>query len=136
MTTGSLGWTGFMSGDFPSAVRWSVEALEETYRLGDLGTTTISLHVGVLMAATMGQHEAAARLSGAFEALSERYGVRPPAALGRFIESVDPFALARDALAPEAYAAATEAGRRMSLDDAVALIRELGVSAGYVPDVA
>ena len=136
MTTGSLGWTGFMSGDFPSAVRWSVEALEETHRLGDLGTTTISLHVGVLMAATMGQHEAAARLTGAFEALSERYGVRPPASLGRFIESVDPFALARDAMSPEAYAAAVESGRRMSLDDAVALVRELGVSAGYVPDVA
>ena len=45
----------------------------------DLGTTTISLHVGVLVAAMIGRFEDAAEVIGAFEASCERYGVRPPA---------------------------------------------------------
>ena len=128
MTTASLGWAAFVAGDFPAACRWSVQALDETYRLGDLGTTTISLHIGVLMAAFIGRSEDAARLTGAFDALSERYGVRPPAALGRFIDRIDPFAMAREGLSPEAYAAAYEAGRRMTLEEAVELVRVVGAS--------
>ncbi len=128
MTTASLGWTAFSSGDFPTACRWSVEAIEETFRLGDLGTTTISLHMGVLMAAMIGRSEDAARLTGAFDGLTERYGVRPPAALSRFIDQVDPFAMARAALSPDAYAAAYEAGRRMTLEEAVALVTEVGAA--------
>ena len=128
MTTASLGWAAFAMGDFPAACRWSVAAIDETYQLGDLGTTTISLHVGVLMAAMIGRFEEAARLTGAFDGLSERYGVRPPAAFSRFIDWVDPFAMARDGLSPDAYAAAYEAGRRMTLEEAVALVKEVGAS--------
>ncbi len=47
----------------------------------DLGTTTISLHIGVLLGALTGHFEEAAEIHGAFDALCERYGVRPPAAL-------------------------------------------------------
>lgn len=129
MTVVSLSWIAFSVGDFPGACRSAVQGIQETYRLGDLGTTTISLHVGVLMAAMTGRAEDAARLSGAFDALTERYGVRPPAALSRFIESVDPFAMARDALSEEAFAAAFETGRRMTLDEAVTLTADVGLAA-------
>jgi len=128
MTTASLGWTAFAMGDLPEACRWAAEGINETYQLGDLGTTTISLHVGVLMAAIAGRPEDAARLTGAFEALSERYGVRPPAMLGRFIANIDPFAMARDALSPDAYADAYETGTRMSLGEAVALVSAIASS--------
>lgn len=54
--------------------------------------------------------------------------MRPPAALGRFIASVDPFAMARDGLSAETYAAAYAVGERMSLEEAVALIRDIGAT--------
>ena len=126
MTKATLAWAAFNAGDFPTACRWAVDGIEETFRLGDLGSATISLHIGVLMAAMIGRVEDAARLTGAFDALTERYGVRPPAALGRLIDQVDPFAMARDALSPESYAAAYEMGRRMTLEQAVALTAAVG----------
>lgn len=126
MTTASLGWVAFTAGDFPTACRWSVEAVQETYHLGDIGTTTISLHVGVLMAAMIDRATDAARLTGAFDALTERYGIRPPAALGRFIEQIDPFALARAALSSDEWEDAYESGRRMTLEEAVELVRTVG----------
>ncbi|MET0773820.1 MAG: hypothetical protein ABWZ82_12100, partial [Candidatus Limnocylindrales bacterium] len=126
MTNGSLGWVAFMRGDLPRAIRQSVRSLVETHAMRDLGTATISLNVGVLIASMLGRLEDAARLSGAFESLCERYGVRPPGRLASFIGGIDPVAAARAAMPAEAFAAAVETGRRMSLDEAVALIVELG----------
>ena len=48
----------------------------------DLGTTTISLHIGVLLGALTGHFEEAAEINGAFDALCDRYGVRPPLPCG------------------------------------------------------
>jgi hypothetical protein len=92
----------------------------------DRGTAAVSLHTGVLMASLLGRPADAARLSGAFENLCGRYGVRPPASLERFIGEMDVVGRVRAALTPETFAAAVEQGRRMSLDEAVALIAELG----------
>jgi tetratricopeptide (TPR) repeat protein len=128
MTNASIGWAAFMQGDMPSAIRYCVAALVETHAMRDLGTTAISLHVGVLMASMLGAFQDAARLSGAFDALCQRYGVRPPASLETFIGDIDPLGSAREQLGAEAFAAALERGRQMSLDEAVALIVELGLS--------
>ena len=103
--------------------------LLESHAMRDLGTTTISLHVGVLVAAVLGRFDIAAELIGAFDASCERYGVRPPVALTAFIKTHDPFAATAEALAPEAYAAAYERGRRLSLDEAVGKVADLGQAA-------
>ena len=129
MTVSSLGWVWFTRGDFPLAIRYAIDGLLESHAMRDLGTTTISMHVGVLVAAIVGRFDVAAELIGTFDASCERYGVRPPAALGNFIKSHDPFALTREALSPEAYAAAYERGRRLSLDEAVAKVADLGDAA-------
>ena len=68
----------------------------------------------------------AALLTGAFEGLCERYGRRPPAALEQFPQGRDPFPAAHAALGDEDFQAAVARGRRMWLDEAVALIVELG----------
>ena len=135
MSMANLGWANFIAGDAPAAIRWSVGAVLEAYEMGDIVTTTISLHIGVLMAVMVGQFEEAAVLEGAFEALCERYAVRPPAALGRFIANIDPFATTRAALDPEVYEANVERGRRLSLDEAVAMVVKVGgdASAARVP---
>jgi predicted ATPase len=136
MTTASLAWATFTGGDVPGACRWAIEGISESYAMHDVGTTTISLHIGVLVAVLVGRPTDAARLSGAFDALCERYGVRPPAALGRFINQTDPFAMARAALSDEVYHAMFAEGRRMTLDEAVALVVDLGDAIGMLGDAA
>lgn len=127
MTMASMSWAHFTLGDIPAACRYAVRSLVETFAMRDRGTTTISLHVGVLMADMLGRFEDAARLTGAFDALCERYGVRPPAALGRFIDTQDPFGAARQGLgSDEAWERLYAEGGRMDLEGAVALIVELG----------
>ena len=129
MTLASLGWAWFARGNVPLATTYAIEGLLESHAMRDLGTTTISLHVGVLVASVMGRPETAAELIGAFDASCERYGVRPPAALERFIQEHNPFVATREALSPATYEAAYERGRRLSLDEAVARVADLGEAA-------
>ena len=113
MSVASLGWAAFAMGDIPNAIRLAIDGLEESHAMRDIATTTISLHIGVLVALMVGRYEDAAGMIGAFEAACERYGVRPPGALYAFLQGRDPFAATRDALPPEVYAAAVERGRRL-----------------------
>ena len=132
MTEASLAWAAFAAGDVPTASRMAIEALVESQSMRDLGTTTISLHIGVLLGALTGQFEKAAEIHGAFDALCERYGVRPPAALALFVGGNDPFEMTRQNLDPETWAEAYARGRRLTLDEAVAKIVTLGDAAGVL----
>jgi predicted ATPase/class 3 adenylate cyclase len=126
MTVSSLGWAWFVNGDVPRATRYAIDGLLESHAMRDLATMTISLQIGVLAGVVSRRFEDAAAIIGAFEALCERYGVRPPAALSTFVDGIDPFSATRDALSAEAYAVAYERGTRMSLDEAVAKVAALG----------
>ena len=132
MTTASLGWAAFAGGDVATASRLAVASLIESQSMRDLGTTTISLHIGVLLGALTGHFEEAAEIHGAFDALCDRYGVRPPAALETFVGRQDPFAMTKKGLDPDVWSAAYEQGRRLTLDEAVALVVTLGESAGIL----
>jgi tetratricopeptide (TPR) repeat protein len=132
MTTASLAWAAFAGGDVRTAARLAVDSLIESQSMRDLGTTTISLHIGVLLGALTGHLEEAAEIHGAFDALCERYGVRPPAALSTFVGRQDPFALTKQHLDPGVWAAAYARGRRLTLDEAVAVVIALGDTADVV----
>ncbi len=132
MTSASLGWAAFAGGDVATASRLAVGSLIESQSMRDLGTTTISLHIGVLLGALTGHFEEAAEIHGAFDALCDRYGVRPPAALAIFVGRQDPFAMTKKGLDPDVWSAAYERGRRLTLDEAVALVVTLGESAGIL----
>ena len=132
MTAASLAWAAFAGGDVGAAARLAIESLVESHSMRDLGTTTISLHVGVLLGAMTRRFEEAAEIHGAFDALCERYGVRPPLALSEFVGRQDPFELTRKNLDPRQWAAAYERGRRLTLDEAVAKIVGLGDAAGVL----
>jgi hypothetical protein len=125
MASASLGWVLFARGDVPEASRLFVQSLLATHTMRDIGTTTISLHVGILMASMAGRFEDGAVVAGAFEALCERYGVRPPAGLDRFLRVEDAFKSLAVALGAETYEAAYDRGRRLSLDEAVDLVVDL-----------
>lgn len=126
MTEASLGWLALVRKDLPTAASWSVQSMVHTAAMRDVATTTISLHVGVLLGVVLGRFEDAVRLSGAFDALCLLNGVQPPAALGRFVQQLDPFEKARAAVTPEDYQRLFADGRRMTLDEAVALFIDLG----------
>jgi tetratricopeptide (TPR) repeat protein len=133
MTEGSLGWLGLMRGNVREAAGWSVRSVATSHAMRDVATSTISLHVGVLLAVLLGRMEDAVRMTGAFEALCARYGVQPPAALGRFVTQLDPFARARAGVDPGEYEPLHAEGRRMTLDQAVALLTDLGELAATLP---
>jgi non-specific serine/threonine protein kinase len=119
MDQATLGWIAFVGGDVPTAARLTGDNLRATRSMRDLATTTISLHTGVILGSFVGRFEESATIAGAFEAACERFGVRPPTDLQRFITEVDPVGAARAALGEEAFAAAFERGRSVSLDEAV-----------------
>jgi tetratricopeptide (TPR) repeat protein len=126
LASSSLAWTAYMLGDVASAVRWTIKAMLGTYGIRDLASSTIGLPIGAVIALEAGRPYEAAMIMGAFEALSERYGVRPPLGVEELIRSAEPLESARSALEPEAFAEALESGRRMTLGEAIDLITRTG----------
>ncbi len=64
MSVESLGWAEFSRGDIRAATRYAVAGLVESHAMRDLGTTTISLHIGVLIGVMAERFEDAAALIG------------------------------------------------------------------------
>ena len=129
MDQATLGWIAFVRGDLPTAARLTGDNLRATRAMRDLATTTISLHTGVILGAILGRYEDAAVIAGAFDAACQRFGVRPPTDLERYITDIDPRGQAREALGAAAFDAAVERGRALTLDQAVDLVLELGDAA-------
>ena len=122
----SMAWAYYTLGDMPHATYWTLRSLEATFSMRDLASTTISLPVGALVANAAGRPADAVALMGAFDALCERYGVRPPVPLRELIDLADPLAEAAALLTPEEIAEHTRRGQRMTVGDAVALSLEVG----------
>jgi predicted ATPase/class 3 adenylate cyclase len=125
LAAGSLAWTNYMAGDVITASWWALQSALETYGMRDLGSSTISLPVGAVVALELGRPEDAAVLMAAFDALCERYGVRPPLGLAQMIGRAEPNDQIKARLPADVLAAATERGRRMSLDDAIKIVVDL-----------
>ena len=116
LAVSSMAWLSYSMGDVEAASRWSLRGLWDAYQLRDVSSTTIGLDIAAIVAHEVDRPEDAAVLLGAFEGLSERYGVKPPLALADLMEMADPYQRARDRLEPEIFEAALERGRRMSLE--------------------
>ena len=125
MGAGSLSWCYFALGDPVEATRWAVQSLVEYHVLRDVTTTTIGLAASAMIALEGGMPEQAAMLLGAFNSLCELYGVKPPSGVLYLIAGGDVEGRTRDALEPSEMAQATELGRRLSLDEAVALVVQI-----------
>ncbi len=119
MALATLGWMAFVRGDVVTAAALTADNLRTTIRMRDLATTTISLHTGMILGVMAGRFEEAALIAGAFDAACERFGVRPPADLERFIQGVYPHETIRAAIGPERYDAAYARGMTLGLEEAV-----------------
>jgi predicted ATPase/class 3 adenylate cyclase len=133
MDQATLGWIAFLAGDMATAARLTGENLRVTRRMRDLATMTITLHTGVIMGAMLGRFEDAAVIAGAFESACQRFGVRPPTDLQRFITEVDPLGTSRAALGEAAFDAAFERGRSLTLDEAVDRVLVVSDAAADAP---
>jgi hypothetical protein len=131
LASASVAWNYDAMGDTASAAAWAIRSMTRMYRLRDLGSTTIGLPIAALVAIHADRAEDAAVIVGAFEALCERYGVKPPVGLADLINRSDPLGRIAENLEPEVVAAALERGRRSSLGDVIALIEQIGRDAGW-----
>jgi predicted ATPase/class 3 adenylate cyclase len=128
MAAGGLAWAAYMLGDIPTAGRWTLRTMLAGYGNRDLAGSTVSLPIGAIMALALGKPREAATILGAFEALAERFGVRPPMALAAMIAGADPLERARESLQPGEFNEALERGRRMTLGETLDLVVGLGMS--------
>ena len=122
LIAGSLAWVDYAMGDVPSATAWFARSLVGYYAIRDVASSTVSLPVGAVVAIESDRPGDAVALMGAFESLTQRYGVKPPGPLLRLIYEADPLATASGRLTAEEVADQLRRGRQMTLADAVGLI--------------
>ena len=134
MGAGSLSWCYFALDQPRQATVWAVRTLVRYHALRDTTTATISLAFCARIALESGRPEEAAMLLGAFDNLCEVYGVRPPVGILHVITGANIEQRTREAFDPEEFAQATERGRRLTLDEAVAVVVE--ISEANDPDAA
>jgi predicted ATPase len=126
MALGSIGWARAILGDHLEAARSIVRSIAEYHALRDTATSTLTLRGCAIAALEAGRPGDAALLLGAYEGLSELYGVRTPLGLNWLIEQHDPVGRTKAMLGTEEFVDATARGRRMSLDEAVDLAVRIG----------
>jgi len=113
----SLGETALGLGNLPEAARWLAQGLTISQTLSDQASVAWCLAGLGSVAALDEEPERAVRLWGTAERLRQAIGCRPaPAARATYERAV---ALARAQLGEDAFAAAWEAGRAMSLEEAL-----------------
>jgi hypothetical protein len=104
-------------GNLEEASRSVRETLRQTAEASDASSVTTALQILSTMRIMAGDQAEAARLAGAIETIKDRYHVSPPIGLVRQLHSL----YGSPDLADPAVRSAYEEGRRMSLQDAVAL---------------
>jgi predicted ATPase/class 3 adenylate cyclase len=122
MAAGNLSWLCLELGDRPGALHWYTVSALAAREFGDHVGMTTALPMGAIAANEFGNPERAATLLGAHEALSRRYGVRPPKGLELIIGSRDPLARARATLDPATFEVAWSRGQAMDMEEAVAFL--------------
>ena len=122
----TVGQVARLQGRFDDAARHYREAIRLGFELGDVAQMTEPLQGLAAVLIATGDPERGVRLLGANAAIRERLGGGPPP---EWLRLGDPLADAKGTLGEAAYARAWEAGRRMSVDDAVAEAVGVGVVA-------
>jgi predicted ATPase/class 3 adenylate cyclase len=122
LAAGTLAFGELFLGEFEAAGRHVIESLTAAHAMRDVATTTVNLAACAIIAMQAGHTRQAATMMGAFDALCEIHGVRPPAGLGSLLAGSRVEERAMATLETEEHAAAVHRGRQMSLDEAVAFV--------------
>ncbi|HEX2089088.1 MAG TPA: adenylate/guanylate cyclase domain-containing protein [Actinomycetota bacterium] len=117
----ALGRVLLETGDLDGAAALYARSLELGERMRDRTAIAIALDNFAERASLRGDHERAVRIGGASSALKEAVGGEAPPAM---VHLPDPRDLARGHLSEEAIERAWEEGRKMSVEQALAYVRE------------
>ena len=117
LAAGTVAFGHLLMGDTTQAFRAGLEAIQMSHALRDVATTVITLADAATVLARASRLDDAATTLAAYLHLCDLHGVQPPGGIGPALE---PDLVAE--LSSETYAAATSAGRSMSLDEAVAFV--------------
>ncbi len=131
LAASSLATTSLDAGDRDAAARWFITALGIARQVSDITGMTVALPVAAMVAIELVGLEPGAVIMGAYQNQSKRFGVKPPAGLGRVIEQGDPLGRLNAELDPERLEAALERGRAMTPDESTAFV--LGLFDGIRP---
>ncbi|MDP9484029.1 MAG: adenylate/guanylate cyclase domain-containing protein [Chloroflexota bacterium] len=118
-TLTTLSWANFIVGDIQDGIPYWRQSIELNHALGDIASTTLGLEFGAIVAWEVGLLEEAAVIRGAFEALSQTYGVRSPRPLEELVSRIDYLSRLIDGIGREQYETLSQRGRKMSLDEVV-----------------
>jgi hypothetical protein len=118
------GYLAFMRGDVLAAGRLLVQSLRGSLAVRELTDAALGAQFFVVVAPMIGRPEVGAMIHGACQAAFERMGIRPPATYEEFV-GMDPLPGIEAQLGADAFAAALDSGRRMSIEEAVDLIEEV-----------
>ena len=120
----TVGQVARLQGRFDDAARHYREAIRIGFDLGDIAQMTEPLQGLAAVLVATGDVERGVRLLGANDAIRERLGGGPPP---EWLRLGDPLSDARRALGDEAYDDAWEAGRLLTVGEAVDLAAEQAV---------
>jgi hypothetical protein len=125
LSAGSVSWLAMITGDRATSIEWGSRALASTHALRDVASTTLTLAAGAILLLEWERWAESATLYGAYEHLSDVYGLRPPAGIGYVIELFRPVDRTIEQLEADDYGEAKNLGRQMTLDQAVAYTLDL-----------
>ena len=124
LADGSIAYGSFMLRDVPEALRFGIQAIQLSYAIRDIATTTISLADGAIALVEVGRNHEAAICLAAYHHLCDLLGVQPPAGLGQLILASRIEERAFQNLSTDQHADAIRRGQAMTLDEAVAFYVE------------
>jgi predicted ATPase len=122
-------YSTFMRGDVLEALRLLVRSLRGSLAVRELTDAALGAQFFVVGAPMIGRSDAGAIVHGACEAAFERLGIRPPATY-EDLAGTDPLPGIEAQLGAEAFGAALDHGRRLSIEEAVDLIEEIASGSG------
>jgi predicted ATPase/class 3 adenylate cyclase len=123
LTMGSLAMASLAMGDLVGADRWFRQALTLAESASTIGAIT-GLGAWSLLLGHIGYPRLAARLQGAYEALSETYGITMARGLREAVDMVLAEAAPVEPLAPDERHRLIEEGGRLTLDEVFVVVRD------------
>jgi predicted ATPase/class 3 adenylate cyclase len=125
MASGTLSWALFATGRYEEALEHAFRSFQLSAAGRDIGGATFGIREMQIVFHLLGALRPAAILEGAFEFLSNRYGIIAPPAFSEFTRRIWPGSEAlSNELGAETYEALRGAGAAMTLDEIAALIEE------------
>jgi predicted ATPase len=128
LVLGTLAWIAFGTGRILDAIRWGLASITAHHVMGDVASPTIALRTAASLFHIAGKEEEAATVAAAYDALSDRYGVQPPALFEELTPGLDPDAMKVDV---DRYPDAVARGAAMTLDEVIDFLTR--VSADLIP---